>query len=368
MPVDPRRFSPLAVIVSLALLSAPVRGAVAGPPTTAAETPPDTDPPPADVAGPKTTQDALVEEATRHFVEGQRLFDTGRYVEAAEEFERSFAAVRAAQTLYNIALCYERGGRPVEAIGAAERYLALPDCVEGENPTHCASRRDEVEETVARLRRQVGELVLVIEPGVKLREIRVGGHVVPLDDFPLLLPPGAVDVELLGFEADEQTTRIARLTAGESYRLHVNPWKRPPPPVVEDRPSVAGPEPTQTYDPRRAKALRGVFWSGLALTGASGAALATLGALTIREQRRFKNEKCPYSPCPDGSTFPFAARDRFFQLQTATNAMIGVTAGLGLATIVVGIFALTSGPPHDRRASMTRKRVQLTGDGVRIRF
>ena len=90
-----------------------------------------------DPAEPDPMLDSLIEEATRHFKEGHRLFMRGEYVEAATEFERSYASIRSGEALYNVVLSHSKAGEPIPAIRAArtgapsrgfaslQRYCAL---------------------------------------------------------------------------------------------------------------------------------------------------------------------------------------------------------------------------------------------------
>src|SRR5690606_36825078 len=55
-------------------------------------------------------QEKRIEEAERHFIEGRTLYHQGHYLEAAAEFERSFAAIERAETLYNIVVSHELAG------------------------------------------------------------------------------------------------------------------------------------------------------------------------------------------------------------------------------------------------------------------
>ena len=332
-----------------------------------------------------------MDQAIRHFVEGQRLYDAGQYVDAAHEFERSYTAIRSGLTLYNIALSYEKGGLHVPAIQAAMQYLELPDCeaLGRAGPTrNCTTRRGEVEQTVERLRRQVSELVLAVEPNVELDEVRISGRVVPLEDFPLLLTPGPVEVEVRGTQPDQLKTRIVRLNPGETSRLYIGPFPaeqvvvRPDPgsnpPPSEDPRVVAERRAFREAEERRTRALRIAFWTGTAFTAASGVATAVLGGLTAAAKKDYDEGFCEEPcVCVDPPCYPFAERDRFESLKPATNAMAGVTAGLGLVTVVVGILAFTRGSRgSDRRPSASgssaqtssRVRLRLTGRGFAVHW
>lgn len=318
----------------------------------------------------KAQHDVRVEEATHHYVEGQALFDRGQYLEAAAEFERSYAAIPAAATLEAIALSYERAGKTIQAIRAYARYLALPDCDRpGADPLACAQpdKREEAVSSLEKLRRFVGELHLDIAPGVELREVRVGGRVVPLEDFPVLLMPGPIDVELYGKEPDDQRVRVPRIAPGEQYRLSVEPFGSPPSPRVDpgDEPRSSDPDPVRdpARDLRRQQILRGLFWTGLGVTLAAGASTGALGGLMLREKAKFE-DRCTGNCVGQGESYPFGADERFHDLRTATNAMIGVTAALGVTTAVLGIFAFSRGDA----GSPQRASVRLTGTGLTVHW
>lgn len=130
---------------------------------------PDASAPPRTSAEP---EDPAVAEARALFERGAELADEQRYAEAAEAFERSFALVERASTLFNLALCHYALGRHVEAIAVLERYLDLPragpdepDDPGGAAPEGLdeASRADAVR-MLAHARRSVGTLALSVVP------------------------------------------------------------------------------------------------------------------------------------------------------------------------------------------------------------
>lgn len=61
--------------------------------------------------------------AATHTKLGKGFFAQGRYDLARLEFEGAYALSKAVDLLYNLALCWEREGRPREAVEAYERYL-----------------------------------------------------------------------------------------------------------------------------------------------------------------------------------------------------------------------------------------------------
>ena len=321
-----------------------------------------------------------VENAQKHYEQGTVLYGRGRYAEAAAEYEASHAAVPAAPTLYMMALSYERAGKAVEAVHTLQRYLALPDC--GDLPRDkrtigCTSRRVEAEQALTEQKRLVGSLRLDIADGVELREVRVAGQTVPLDDFPLLLRPGAVDVELFGLAPDQRRSRVAYITAGETFPLYVAPFEtevvRPPRPRIDP-----DPDPDLERQRQRQRILKISFWSGVGLTAASAIALGTMGGLTLSRQRSQISGKCE-AECyerdpetgefvivdgqrvPKNTGYPESSRDDFLRYKPITNALVGVTIGLGVATALVGAFAF-------RKRNREQSRVRLQGPGLALRW
>lgn len=319
---------------------------------------------------PRTSRDplqqSLIEEAAAHFVEGRRMFTRGEYVEAAVEFERSYSAYPSGEALYNVGLSYEKGEQPVEAIVACQRYLELEDCkTAGE--LHCARKRSEVSKTVSRLRQRVGVLEIVVEEGVDLRAIRVDGKEVPIGEFPIFLAPGSIEIKLLGRERDQVRTRTAKLEPGQRTSLLVGPFSVPPPVVVADR-DDPDPGPSAEELELRRRRLRISFWAGLATTVASGAAIGVLGGLTSLYKRRF-DARCKGVGVDCSGTEHPADRERGFnRLKLATNVMIGVTAGAGMVTAILGVFAFSGPKGRTSRASTQRRRFELNAQGVLVKF
>ncbi|MCA9650291.1 MAG: hypothetical protein KC501_10305, partial [Myxococcales bacterium] len=317
-----------------------------------------------------------IASARQHYDQGSVLWNQGRYAEAATEYELSYAAVPSAIALYSSALSYERAGKAVEAVRALRRYLELPDCESlpaEERSITCTERRAEAQELLSDQMRLVGELRLDLAEGVLLSEVRVAGRTVPLDDFPLLLRPGPVDVELFGVEPDQRRNRVAYITAGEQFPLYVAPFVTDvSPPLVTD----PGPdrEAERQRAERRRRILRTSLWVGTGLTAASAVALTVMGSLTLYERRKFAEEKCaPMCTDEQGNPlgtaddplFPFERQERFETYQLTTNVLIGVTAGLGVATALVGVFAFRKRGPDQSRAPA---RVGVRGPGLVVRW
>lgn len=319
-----------------------------------------------------------IQQARDHYTKGNAAYDRGDYAEAAEEYELSFAAVNAGVALYNAALSHERSGQPVKAIRALKRYLDLPDCSElpPQNAILCTDERPKAERALGAQLRLVGTLRLSFSEPVDVREVRVAGRTVPLDDFPVYLLPGAVDVELFGTAPNQKREWVAYMRPGESFTISITPFDDEavvaPPELPPDR---GGPDPARQR--RIQRGLRTSFWAGVGLTGASTVALSVMGGLTLYEQRTHDREKCKTS-CVDENGeplltgYPLDHRGDFERYKPITNALVGVTIGVAVATALVGAFAFRNREQAEgadgRRASRRARRfgrVQAYGLGLR---
>ncbi|MBL8685503.1 MAG: PEGA domain-containing protein [Myxococcales bacterium] len=158
------------------------------------------------VARAQATSDApidLSEQARRHFVQGLEALDRGRFVEAAQAFERSYRLRPSAVALVNLAIVYRNQGRYLDAQGLFRRALT-------EGATEL------LPDELARARNDLARLELAT-PRVRFAglppsaELRCDGRVVARADFERGIPldPGAhvFNVTAAGFEPEQRTIR-----------------------------------------------------------------------------------------------------------------------------------------------------------------
>lgn len=312
--------------------------------------------------------DALLVEARERYVEGGRLFGSRRYLEAAAAYERSYAAVPVGKTLYNVALSYEKGGDYVSALDAYLRYLDLPGCPAPQE--HCADRRGEVTDTVTKLRGKVGTLSIMIDDGVEVQGFEIDDRFIPPEDFPMVLTPGRYEFRVRGLRRNEVRTREVEILAGQITSLVIGPFNAPDPAFdgetrEPEGDGVAAPSRRLSEEERRRR-LRIAFYGGVGATALAGIATGVVGGLALQAHNEFERRCRGEGIDCTGSTYPQDAFDRVQQLRPATNALIGVTAGLGITTVVLGLFAFSNRQGAGARASVTR--VQPSPGGVRVRF
>jgi hypothetical protein len=182
--------------------------------------------------GAEPSNDAVA-RARQLFEGGVAHYDSGRYAEALAEFQEAYRLKPHPLVRVNIANCYDKLGRPVEAIENFEAFLAA---AEG-TPT----QRDEVRGALRELQKRIGRVALnVAPPGAR---ILVDEHDVgraPLLDT-LTLPSGRhrVSVSLDGYET---TTRVVEIKAQETATVRIDLSALPVP-------ESAAPEATEAATP-----------------------------------------------------------------------------------------------------------------------
>jgi tetratricopeptide (TPR) repeat protein len=67
------------------------------------------------------------EQAKAHFKVGKSLYESGRFAEAAVEWEQAYSLSQKAQILYNLYIAYRDASDLPNAIGALRRYLATDE-------------------------------------------------------------------------------------------------------------------------------------------------------------------------------------------------------------------------------------------------
>ncbi|HEY0138197.1 MAG TPA: hypothetical protein VGB85_29135, partial [Nannocystis sp.] len=289
------------------------------------------------------------DEAIRQFRAARELYSAGAYAAAARGFEASYAAAASPEAAYNAALAHDKVGDDLATMRWYRRYLATAS---PEDPSYPQAQQRALE-----LRARLGELRLQVDSTDEIREIRVNGEAVTLSDFPKLVPPGHVELRLIGAGPGETADIPAEVAPGGTWTVQFTGFARPeaPEPVVP-RPTtrVVRPDPTPVPPAPRVRPLTALFWTGTGLTTASAIAMGVLGGLVLRQ--RAVHEDCGRTgTCTDTA-------GSFRRYRDATNVMVGVTAGLAVITLALGIAAL-----RDRRKA-GRERVRITLSGLQLAF
>jgi tetratricopeptide (TPR) repeat protein len=330
----------LALIVGISCASADI--ARAGPPELDAETDAD------DTKQPKPEPEP--QTAGEWYARGYELGNAGDYAAAAEAFLRSYALKPTSEALFNAALALENAESTLTAIATYERFLAEP------------ARKEELVDAAQRSIDAMLREVAVLK-GVRFSATRpptqllVQGQPVELDAFPVLVMPGEIEIEVVdahGVRARE----TYELGAGEALVVDLRSLLPPPPrepgpkPITDPGPSAGELEAARARG-RLALTLRKTAWAGVGVSGAAAISVVTLGLLARRERRLFDAGSCYSfvdSACPDDFELgdPEAHERAYRQYALGATVMGSVTAGLGLATLVVGLVSI-------RRADQARQ-------------
>ncbi len=100
-------------------------------------------------ARPAAAQSKL-DQARKHFDQGEAYFKAGTWDKAIDEYGAAYALVPRPGLLFNIGLCYENLGKPAEAVDYYDRYLkAAPD---GGKATEARARREAQQRLVEKQR------------------------------------------------------------------------------------------------------------------------------------------------------------------------------------------------------------------------
>ncbi len=326
----------IAGVLALACVPGPI---FAAPPEPAPELAPEPPPEPS--------------SAVEWYARGIELAQAEDYLGAADAFLRSYTLRPTPEALFNAALAYETGGRPLEAIATYRRHLAEPKA----DPEQQARAQASIDALLD----EVGVIKgLRFDPERAPVELWINGERRELDEFPLPLAPGEIEVEVVDGEGVHGRERYS-LAAGETLVLDLRAlW---PAPVVEPEPEPE-PEPIGP-DPKRvkqAKALRIATWTGLGLTGLGLVAVGVAGGLTATYHRRDEARICPEPICPEGwPTDRSVWIARASEAQLATNVAIGVSAALALTTLSVGLAAIQA------QRKLRRGERGKSATGVRVR-
>jgi len=302
-------------------------------------------------------------EARRVFRLAKQQFNAGEYAEAARSFEASFAAAESAEAAYNAALAHDKAGSRLMTMAWFRRYLGYESSTSDTGYPHALRRVEE-------LRARLGELRLQVDSRDPVRAVLINGEPVQLSEFPRLVEPGRIEVRLLGDRADQVADIPAEVAAGGTWTIHFTGFARTP---VEPLPRVAT-SPVVRTDPlpdpeleRRRRLLGGLAWTGVGVTAASAITMGVLGGLALRKQAAWEQRLCGDDDhvCSDQYAEAQADNATMRRYQDATNVMVGVTAGLAVITLALGIAALRA---RQKVRDSGKARLRVTFAGLQLAF
>jgi hypothetical protein len=234
-------------------------------------------------------------------MEGQRAFERGDFLHAAQAFEAAYRASPNADVLWNAARAYDRAGEAARSANLYARYLR-------EAPPS-APDRDSATQSLKILAAKLGR-VDVVAPG--MADITIDGE--PLQGSRIYVTPGAHVVS--GGPSDAKIVKTATVAAGEavSVALVSEHREKEIPNVVVLPPAPPSPPILSTWEIV-------TVVTGAASTAVLGGVLIWSGVDTLQARSAFNSGATPQA-LEDGRA-----------KETRTNALIGGTAGLGALTI-----------------------------------
>jgi hypothetical protein len=289
-------------------------------------------------ADPSACQEATSpkseELADEHFTNGTRLFEAGKYIEAAKAFKSAYQIAPHPTVLVNIGLCYERAGDNVRAI---ETYrLVLEDLhIDKSDAAKIRARMDELKDKVGRIAIDCPvESCSVVVDGMKAGRaplavnVAPGSHVVEG-----LLASGAIvrkSIDVGG--GQEVSVSIQPETSALETQPETSALKTQPPP-----PNVV----PASGEGKKSAALRAPFWvaTGVTVVGAAGVIVFGVRTAELKDEYE-KSGGLDESIRKDG-----------LQSRMLTNVSIAVTAaGAAAATAFLIIDLATLKKRRERLA------------------
>jgi len=320
---------------------------------------------------------AAPSEAHRRFQLGVQHFQAGRYAEALGNFEHAYRLKPHPLVRVNIANCYDKLQRPVEAIDAFEAFLATHEGTE--------QQRHEVEQAVDRLSKQLARLVLRVHPPSALSRVdddtdaRPGARwLVPGPHRLIVSAEGyqnstrsvqmqAAEIEVVSVElAPNRDTLASEPIRSEPIVQPLTPLSTGP--LLPDDPAKTAAAPAANHDHSSAP-----LWISGGATLVLGITALVTGQLALSANREFNtNLRAVRNPLLNEFQRAGAwsrgvdASDRAESLAAATDVLLGLTfAGVGLTAYLwlagrAGRVAEQSHANASVRAEVLPGRVQLS--------
>lgn len=297
-----------------------------------------------------------VAAASAAFSEAQRAQLRGDYSRAAEFFELADQSAPSPAALRSAIRNREAAGQEVRAATLALRAL--------ERYPNDRETRELAEGTLSKLTPKLTKVKVTCDEPCQL--IVDGGLVTsaPVKEQDFFVTPGAHALEGR-WSGRPALTRSLQGAAGDTLEVALEAPPAPPPePEPVTLPATAatsqGPttESSVTLTPleapppySRSGLSPAVFWTGVVLTAASGAALTWSGLDTLEKRDA-------YVANPTRERY-----DEGTKLELRTNVLAATTAVLGVSTILIGAFATDWGGEEGPSAHVSSHGVSLAYSG-----
>jgi hypothetical protein len=272
---------------------------------------------------------AQVRSAAEAFDRGREAYKSEDYLEAAEQFESADANAPSATALELAIRARDKAGQLDRAATLAA--LALARHPDDPNIQKLAPA------IIQRAKAELYEVDLSCDDPC---DVTVAGKIVPgrrSTDRTIFLPAGKYSV-LAGWSGDRSISKQVEAVKGSTGTLEFQAPVAPVAPVVDAHPVVGATTNDQRpadQAPHKSGALSpAVFWVGVGLTVVTGAVTVWSGLDTQKNPGPNKVREACTAQSDDCNTLYQQGVDK----QHRTNILIGVTAGVGVVTGVIGLF------------------------------
>jgi hypothetical protein len=294
---------------------------------------------------------AQVRSAAEAFDRGREAYKTEEYVEAAEQFESADANAPSAAALELAIRARDKAGQLDRAATLAA--LALARHPDDPNIQKVAPA------ILQKAKAELFELSLKCDDPC---DVTVAGKIAPgrrATDHTIFVAPGKYAVRA-GWSGDRSLSKSVDATKGASGTLEfvapAAPVAAAPVPSASVDAAPASDKPADEGTRHPAGALPpAVFWAGVGLT-------AVVGGISIWSGLDTKNNPGAdkvRTACQAGASDCQSLYQSGVDKQHRTNILLGVTAGVGVASAVIGAFFTDWGgskkPPEAEQSAKSRK-------------
>jgi hypothetical protein len=259
-----------------------------------------------------------VKKATEAFKQGTSLFGAKRYALALEQFKKSYDIVPSPNSGLYVARCHVEMGQNREAFAQFKKVIAEAEARAKTEPKYIPTRdsaKGEMDELLAK----IATITVNVSGGIEGSSLKVGGVIVPKEEWGTLLPvePGPVEVIL---ETPGKQPTIQRLEVKKGARETANIAPPADTAVVAPPP----PPPPETSDGPSAMLPLAITFGGIGIIGMGMFGVA--GAMSLSTYSELE-DACPTGTCPPSQNETI---DRGQREQLIANIGV-IVGGVGLA-------------------------------------
>ena len=270
----------------------------------------------------ETVQTAAAKEtAQKHFASGERLFESGRYAEAATEFIRAYEILPHYTVLMNIGLAFERSGDYPSAIEYLQKYTTSLNSINKTDP--------EIESLLKEMQGQVSELEISAECINEGCHILVDGIDHGESTVRIIVLPGPHTLQVVS-DGQSRVEKAMTISAGEK-RAYVLTETTSPEPLSSSTPIATVP-PTA----KKRRNYRPFLWASIGVGVGAGIASGILWGTAFGTKSKFDD-----AVAMDAQ---HRLKDKGETLNTAAVVTTAIAGAAAVSVLVLGTIRLrTSG-------------------------